>query len=92
MVVWASISINLCRDDAGVVAAKERGGRLLKALTEEDSPAVTKGIKLLRGARERVRTDGASWCSLSNNHVQCMQRSALPPPSRPLSLCVIVIG
>ena len=43
------------RDDESLAMAKERGGRLLKALTEEDSPAITKGIKLLRGAHQRVR-------------------------------------
>ena len=38
--------------------ARENGGRLLKALTEEDSPALAQGIKLLRGAHQRVRARG----------------------------------
>lgn len=54
VIIFSLIGI-FVRDDTGVAAAKERGGRLLKALTEEDSPAVTKGVKLLRGAHERVR-------------------------------------
>lgn len=32
----------------------ERGGRLLKALAEKESPVMTKGMKLLKGAQERV--------------------------------------
>lgn len=34
--------------------ATERGGRLVKALTGKESPVMTKGMKLLQGAHERV--------------------------------------
>lgn len=49
------VFVETVRDDETVTFVRARGERLLKALTEEDSPAVTKGMKLLRGAQERVR-------------------------------------
>lgn len=45
-------------------AVRERGGRLLKALTEEDSPALAKGMELLRGAQERASGAGEAVAPL----------------------------
>ncbi|CAN0100653.1 unnamed protein product, partial [Ectocarpus sp. 12 AP-2014] len=46
------------RGDESVAMATERGGRLLKALAEKESPVMTKGMKLLKGAQERVIAQG----------------------------------
>lgn len=62
MVGWTLL---LNRDDESVAVVKENGERLFKALTEEDSPALTKGMKLLRGAHERVSEEW-SWKSKAN--------------------------
>lgn len=53
------------QDDEAVAMARQRGERLLKALSDADSPAVTKGMKLLRGAQERVSSTHVSKDSLS---------------------------
>eukprot|EP00903_Cladosiphon_okamuranus_P011757 g11052.t1 len=53
--------INSCRGDESVALATERGGRLVKALTAKESPVMTKGIKLLQGAHERVVAHGDGW-------------------------------
>lgn len=38
---------------------------MLKALTEKESPVMTKGMKLLKGAQERVSGRGEYFISLS---------------------------
>ncbi|CAM9136355.1 unnamed protein product [Scytosiphon promiscuus] len=56
--------LNSYRGDESVALATEGGGRLLKALTKKESPVMTKGMKLLKGAQERVIAkgqEGGGW-------------------------------
>lgn len=76
---WCLIAYLFSRGDESVAMATERGGRLLKALTEKESPVMTKGMKLLQGARERVRgvpPEASLLCDILS-----------PPPPLSLVLC-----